>query len=103
MVAVHGLVWNTRFLHFGPLYSPTVEMTKTQIIITIRVRYRCDVYRELPDRTRAKQVFDLEFVSRLLGFGGFSEDLFFFGVQALDAGIVDFFEDAIQLNLKVAL
>ena len=26
-----------RFLHFGPLCGPTVEMTKTQIIITIGI------------------------------------------------------------------
>ena len=36
----------------------------------------------------AKQALDLEFVSHLLGFGGFFESLFFFGGQALDAGFV---------------
>ena len=36
----------------------------------------------------AKQVLDLEFVSHLLGSGGFFEGLFFFGGQALDAGFV---------------
>ena len=54
-------------------------------------------------KPEAKQVLDLEFVSHLFGFGGFFQDIFLFGVQALDAGIVDFFEDAIQLDLQVAL
>ena len=45
----------------------------------------------------------LEPVSHLLGLGGFFENLFLFRVQALDAGVVDFFEDAIHLDLQVML
>jgi len=35
-----------RFLHFGPLCGPMVEMTKAQIIITIGMR---GLYRSKPD------------------------------------------------------
>ena len=37
---------------------------------------------------QVRQALDLEFVSHLLGSGGFFEGLFFFGGQALDAGFV---------------
>jgi len=32
LVTVHGLVWNTRFLHFGPLRGPPVEMTNVHSV-----------------------------------------------------------------------
>ena len=33
-----------RFLHFGPLRGPTVEMTKTQILITIGITSLITLY-----------------------------------------------------------
>jgi hypothetical protein len=49
------------------------------------------------------KALDLESVSHLLGFGGFFKNLFLPGTQALDAGVVDFCEDAVHLGLEVVL
>ena len=39
-----------RFLHFGPLRGPPVEMTKAQILITIGITGRTGPFRPTQDR-----------------------------------------------------
>jgi hypothetical protein len=50
-------------------------------------------------RSSDNEALSLESVSHLLGLGGLFEDPLLFGRQAVDAGVVDFLQDAVDFSL----